>query len=378
MKPKSKTRLLITTDFYYPHWTGISKSMQYLTQSIENKYAITVLTTQFDTKLPQEETISKTRVIRSPFLFRFSRTYFSPQYIFTFVSLLKNHDVIFANAPCTYILLVSLITKLYKKKLLIYYHGDLILPKNLTNKVIEYVFNFSTFIACAVADKIATYTTDYATHSRILKHFLKKFVPILIPIRFQNKEIVPVYQLAKLKRSNKFLIGFAGRFVEEKGFDILFSAIPEVIKQIPSVHFVFAGETKMGYENFFDLHKNAFLVNKQHISLLGLLDEKSMHFFFSNIDGIILSSRSDCFPLVQAEAMLHDVPVVCADIPGARIPVTKTGFGYLFRKENPLDLASKIILMIKSHNNIIKNKSKVIRYFHYSRNVETITRFIGQ
>jgi len=378
MRPKSKLKLLITTDFYYPHWTGISKSMQYLAQSIENKYVTTVLTTQFDTRFPQEETIGKTRVIRSPFLFRFSRTYFSLQYIFKFISLLKNHDVVFANAPCTYILPISLITKLYNKKLLIYYHGDLILPKNLTNKVIEYIFNLSTFIACAVADKIATYTKDYAIHSRILKHFLIKFTPILIPIQFQNKEISPVYQLTELKRSNKLLIGFAGRFVEEKGFDILFNAIPEVIKQIPNAHFVFAGETKMGYEDFFNLHKNAFLINKQYISLLGLLDEKSMNFFFSNIDSIILSSRSDCFPLVQAEAMLHDVPVICADIPGARIPVTKTGFGYLFHKENPHDLASKIIQMIKSHKNIIKNKSKVIRYFHYSRNVETITRFIEQ
>jgi len=376
MTKTKKLKLLIISDYFYPHWTGISKAMLYLVQSIDHVYDITVLTTQFDKKLTQKQLFNKTTVIRCPAIFKISRTHISFNLILKFISLIQTQDVVFINSPCTYILILSLLTRFARKKLLVFHQGDLILPKGIKNKVIEKIFDISSLIGCLFAQKVSTYTEDYAKHSRILSRFLYKFTPLLVPVTNLDVSQKTIPQLTTLRKKHTILLGFAGRFVEEKGFDLLFKAIPKVIKTLPNVHFVFAGETKMGYENFFDTQKLAYDKIKRHVSFLGLLDAKKMNYFFSHINLILLPSRSDCFPLVQVEAMLRHVPAVCADIPGARVAVQKTRFGLLHKKEDFHDLSEKIILAVEQLDYFAKYQSQVSRFFSYETITQSITDYI--
>jgi len=368
---KKKTKVLITTDYFYPHWTGLSKSVFNLTKSLEDEFDFTVLTVRYSGNLKHKENIGKTKIIRINPLFSFSRVKYSPFLVYKFISILKDFDVVFINSPCSNILPISLIAKLFKKKLLIFHQGDLILPQGLINRLIEKVFNFSSKSSFKLADKIATYSRDYAEDSRVLFPFLNKFNPLLLPILINKPNIIK-----KLKEDRKITFGFAGRFVEEKGFDILFEAIPQIVKKMPNARFVFAGETKIGYENFFEKNKDKFQRAKKWITLLGLLNDSQMDNFYKNIDFIIVPSRSDCFNYVQAEAMLWDKPSIISDIPGARYLVKETGFGVLFKTENPIDLTEKITFALKNKEEITKNYNKVLKILNKDEIARKIKDFI--
>src|SRR5579872_3104933 len=92
---EKQMRLLLVTDFFYPHWTGIAKSMFSLTQTLQDKFRITVLTVSFDKKLARYENLPVGRqgngvhVVRSDYLFTISRSKYSMNILFDFLRLLS-------------------------------------------------------------------------------------------------------------------------------------------------------------------------------------------------------------------------------------------------------------------------------------------------
>lgn len=375
-------KILIVTDYYFPHWTGISKSIQYLTNSLRKSFDFTILTVRYNRELEQIDTIDGIKVIRENYLFPISRAKFSITLIFKFIQIVKKFNTVFINSPFTNILLVSVLTKLFNKKLIIFHQGDLVLPKGIINTLLEKIFDASTYFAFSIADKVSTYNIDYAKNSRLLKFFISKFEPLMIPIpkrsRFKSNQKSKNGKFKKLieeKRTPRIIFGFAGRFVEEKGFDILFNAIPLVISKYPNSLFVFAGEVNLGYENFFENSIKEYKKNKKYIKLLGLLDEKKMDNFYKNIDFIVVPSRSDCFNLVQAEAMLYKVPAISSNIPGLRYLVNKTGFGLTFKKESSFDLADKILQAVNKRDTYKSKYKNLLILLNYENNLKKAIKF---
>jgi glycosyltransferase involved in cell wall biosynthesis len=373
---EKQLRLLLVTDFFYPHWTGIAKSMFSLTKALKERYAITVLTVRFNRKLEKMEKIDNIAVIRSNYLFTLSRSKYSMSIVWDFLRQLWKTDCVFVNSPSANIVFFAFATKLFGRKLLIFHQGDLILPKGLFNRIIEKVFDLSCFIAFSLADKVSTYTTDYARHSRVLRGFSHKFTPVLLPVILQTKtQAEKIAKIVHLKQQKKIIFGFAGRFVEEKGFDILFRAIPAVLEKLPDAHFVIAGQ-EMSYEDFFGRNKTLFEKVKDHMTFLGLLDDSGLKNFYEEIDAIIVPSRSDCFNLVQAEAMLCGTPALVSDIPGLRYLVKESGFGLLFTSESPDALAEAIISFVNEKSRIMKNEKTLCEILDMKQIVEKASAFI--
>ena len=381
----SKKKVLLVSDYFYPHWTGIAKCMLDWTQSLKDQIDFQVLTVAYDKKLKKEEVFKDIPIHRASYLFSLSRAKYSLSLIFKSFSLIKKADTVLINSPCSNILPISFIAKLYGKKLVIFHQGDLILPKGLGNRVIEKIFDVSTKISYALASGVATYTEDYAKHSRVLKPFLNKFTPLLPPIvpsswkerkRLIGSQKDSIASLQNDKRQGKIIFGFAGRFVQEKGFDILFAAIPEIVKKIPNAHFVFAGETNMQYEHTFEKLKNQMTKVKDHLTILGLLKDAELKEFYNKIDFILIPSRSDCFPIVQCEAMLAGTPSIVADIPGARYLVKHSDFGVIFKKENPSDLAAKTVFAVRNKKKLLKNYSKLKELLQLKRNASRIAEYL--
>lgn len=372
-------KILIVTDYFYPHWTGISKSLYYLIKANIEELRFDVLTTKYKKELKNQEKIFQTIIYREPYVFSMSRVKYSFLVILKFIQLIGNYDGVFINSPCSNIFPISLLTKIFNKKLFIFHQGDLILPKGIVNKILEKVFDVSTLMSFFISNKVSTYTKDYAINSRVIKPFINKFTPLLMPITINKKNNSKnnfVYKkLLKLKKENKTIFGFAGRFVEEKGFDILLDAIPKIVKINPNVHFVFAGDTKIDYEDFYKNNLNKILISKSFFSSLGLLKDNDLNFFYNYIDFIIVPSRSDCFPLVQVEAILSGKPAIVSNIPGARVLVKETGFGLIFKKNNVEDLKEKILIAIKKRDSLLKNKNKVLSILDINNNAKKIRAY---
>jgi glycosyltransferase involved in cell wall biosynthesis len=282
------------------------------------------------------------------------------------------------NSPSAHVLPVSIIAKLFRKRLVVFHQGDLILREGPVNRVIEKVFDASSYLSFALADNVATYTTDYAEHSRVLRPFLRKFQPVMMPFPV-SAESEPDGSMtrSRVPADTKVLFGFAGRFVAEKGFDVLFDAIPQVMDAVPGAHFAFAGETNMAYEDFFGQTQDRLARVKDHVTILGLLDEEGMADFYRALDFIVMPSRSDCFPLVQGEAMKRGDPSIVSDIPGARVLVRETGYGFIVEKENPQALARGLIEAARADGSLADKYPAVLDFLDDVKNTERIARFIS-
>ena len=376
-------KIIIVTDFFYPHWTGISKSIHYLTQALASRLEFVVLTVKYDQTLSAKETVNNVCIIRKKYLFGLSRTKYSFSLLTTLISIVKQQDVVLINSPCSNIFFVSIIAKIFRKKLIIYHHGDLILPKSFLNLILEKVFDAMSLVGFLLADGLVTHTKDYAQHSRLLSKFQYKTKAIIPPLpyfdlkkttSFKDKQLQ--IKLNKISKKADLVIGFAGRFAHEKGFDVLLQAAQIIIKNGLNLQLVFAGETQLGYENTFEKSSQQILAVKNNLHFLGLLNEDQLIQFYQNIDIFVLSSRSECFGLVQAEAMAQKTPVIAPDIPGARDLVKKTKFGLLFESENPHDLAKKILELNLDLAKTQSSYKNVKSYFDNTANANKFYRFI--
>ncbi|MCX8009277.1 MAG: glycosyltransferase family 4 protein, partial [Patescibacteria group bacterium] len=327
--------ILFVLTYYTPHWTGLTEHARRLAEGFANKgHTVHVVATRHEQHLPLSEVIHGVRVTRTPVWFRVSRTLVSPLFFFRSWQAMSKTDCVIAYTPLAEIVIIAFLAKIRKKRLIIVHNGDLILPSGIHNRVIEKVFDFSSWIAGRLADRLVAHSDDYARHSRFLKQFLPKTTAILplFPPVSQTKKTVKL----EFPQNRSPIIGCAGRFVEEKGFDILLQAIPSLVRKYPRLMVVFAGELRVIYEDFFQRQQDAIKSVQSHFSAIGRLDQYEMQEFYKRLDVFVLPSRSDCLAFVQVEAMLAGVPVVATDIPGARVPVKETGMGVLVKPEDPV------------------------------------------
>lgn len=363
-------RILFLLTYYYPHWTGLSQYAKRLAEGLAQEgFQVRVLTTLHESKLRKKEVIHGVDVVRKPVLFRLSRTLLSLSLVFSFWKEIYNSQTVVVYLPYSEVLLASIISKLLHKKIVLIHNGDLHLPKGLLNKFIEMIYYLSTYLALVVADEVVIQTRDYAKHSKLLIKFKKKW-RVILPLF-----IKPHMKTRGGKRAY-YTVGFAGRFVNEKGFDILFAAIPLVIKHIPSVRFVFAGETNIPYENFYIQQKDLVFKNRQYLEFKGKLNEQEMAKFYRQCDIFVIPSRSDCFPSVGVEAMLSGVPLVVTDIAGARQQVKMTGMGSIVKSSDPVSLANGIVQVLTKKKAYSKKREKVIQFFDYEKTLGSYKRIL--
>lgn len=249
--------------------------------------------------------------------------------------------------------------------MLMTHHGDLTMPSGLWNQFVQLTVGRLQDLGAARADRITTHSQDYADHSAYLAPYLHKTVAIYPPFTFPAADRQAAEQWRRsLGLENARVIGFAGRFVEEKGFDYLLQAIPLVRASMPEARFMYAGDTRVVYERFYERCRPLVEAERAHIIEVGLIREpQRMANFYAMCDVVALPSRTDCFPSVQVEAMLSGTPVVATDIPGAREVVRVTGMGRLVAPRDPAALAQGLIEVLRNREAYLKPTEQIRRIF---------------
>ena len=223
---------------------------------------------------------------------------------------------------------IALYGKLLGRRVVFTHHGDLVMPAGAFNRVVERIVTALMVRALAMASRITVHSCDYARHSTFLSPFSEKLDCIYPPAALPVPDPIAISRWkTELALTGRPLVGFAGRWVEEKGFDILLEAIPHVLREIPEAQFLYAG-AKPDYEDFRSRCEPLLEPVRDRVTMLGLLtDPQKLADFYGMCDLFALPSRTDCFPSTQIEAILCGTPLVSADIPGAREVVEVTGMG---------------------------------------------------
>ncbi|MBC7256803.1 MAG: glycosyltransferase family 4 protein, partial [Chloroflexi bacterium] len=147
-------------------------------------------------------------------------------------------------------------------------------------------------------------------------------------------------------------------------FDYLLKAIPYVLERVPNARFVFAGEHRVVYEDFYQRCLPLIEAQKEHLVMLGLItDPRRMANFYAMCDVFALPSRTDCLASVQIEAMLCGTPVVATNIPGARQAVKRSKMGLLVTPRDEKALAEGIVRVLKQRHAYIRPYEEILATF---------------
>lgn len=191
-----------------------------------------------------------------------------------------------------------LLADLSGRKVIVTHHGDLILPDGLANRFIrDMMFTMYSFLARRAA-QIVAYSQDYADHSYYLRPFMNKVTPNYPPIHMPPPNPENVARLrAEWSKDGGPIIGFSGRFVQEKRPDSLSIRALEVMNQsYPNARVVFCGEYDIAYENTWEIHQDLVNQYRDQLIFLGLKDDMQfMADFYAACDVLALTSDSECF-----------------------------------------------------------------------------------
>lgn len=363
-------KILFVTDYYLPYISGITVYAKNLLEELsKRKYSVLVLTNKHKKDLLTQESIGKIEVLRAKPLFRLSRGFVSPGLFFDFIKMINKVDVCILNLPMPESFVFSPIAKLMGKKVILIYQANLNLPSwSIFSRLIESIVLINHIIAGFFADKIITSSKEYQLFAKYLKFFRYKQEIVTPPIKINKPNLIKSREWkSKLNLQKYFLIGFAGRFAEEKGGDILIEVASIINKKMKNFKIVFAGETNLSYENFFERNKDVIEKICDKIMFLGNVPFSDMPEFYAMIDVLAITSRADCFPAVEVEAMLCGCPVVIFDIPGGSVPVKMSKMGEIVPRYDREMFAQKILDILNNRKKYCQSREKIEEIFNYQK-----------
>ncbi len=368
-------RVLIALQYYLPHRTGYSIHVQRVAEALAARgHNVTVLTARHKIDLPRDETINGVRIIRLWAPLRVSRGMVMPSYPWALWGLLQQHDVVWLSLPLLETALIAALAKMTGRGIIATHHGDLVLPSGMFNRFIErFVFEMYAFMARR-AHRIIGYSHDYADHSYYLQPFREKVSIIFPPILMPDPNAERVAELrSQWQHNDGPIIGYAGRFVREKRPDLLIKALATTNQHYPDARVIFAGEYDIAYEDTWE--QNQYLVKQydDQLVFLGMItSQQAMANFYAACDVLVLPSDTECFALVQVEAMLCGTPVVMTDTPGGRVPVRETEMGEIVPRGNSAALGDAVVRILDDPAHYIKSREEVMLAFNFE---ETIDRY---
>jgi len=368
-------RILAALQYYLPHRTGVPIHLQRVAEAlVQRGHQVTILTARHSIELPRDETINGVRIVRLWAPIRVSRGMIMPAYPWAAWGLIRVHDVVWLHTPMLETSLMAFLTRLAGKQLIATHHGDLILPPGLFNRFVRwFTFMNYRFMARRAARLIA-YSHDYADHSYYLKPFRDRVSVIYPPIEVPEPDPARVAELrARWQNSGGPLIGYAGRFVQEKRPDLLIRALEVINQTFPQTRVVFAGEYDIPYEDTWERNQALVQRYRDQLIFLGQLSSmQAMANFYAACDVLVMPSDTECFALVQVEAMLCGTPVVMTDTPGGRVPVTVTGMGAIVPRGDWRAIGEAVVDILQHRERYVKPREVIARTFSLE---ETVNRY---
>lgn len=365
-------KILTVLTYYRPHTSGLTIYAERLAQAfVKRGHDVTVMTTQYDSTLPRQETMDGVKVTRVPVAFRLSKGVIAPTFGLVATKLVWQHDVVQMHLPQFDAPGVALRGRLFGKPAVLTYHCDLQLPSGLFNRFVNLVVDIQNNLAGIFSDHIVTYTQDYADHSPYLSRYTAKLTPILPPVELPEPAPGAVQAFADehLVKDRRPVIGMAARFASEKGLEVLLDAMPAILEKYPYAQVLFAGQ----YKNVMGEHAYATRLMPRireyetggHWKFLGILNPKQMAAFYPNLDVITVPSlnSTEAFGLVQIEAMMHGVPSVPSALPGVRQPVRMHGMGRVAEIGDSASLAEAILEVLNEADRFKQNPAEIARQY---------------
>ena len=171
---------------------------------------------------------------------------------------------------------------------------------------------------------------------------------------------------SKLDNNNIISVG---RLHPVKDFETLINVFNIVQKEISDAKLTIVGGGEE-YEKLNNLIEKLDL--KEKIKITGMLDKEDVEKNMLESSLYVMTSLTECFPMVLLEASSVGVPLISFDVPVGPKAIIKDGYnGYLIENRNIEKMANKIIEVLKDRENlkILGENSKKESYNYLPENV---------
>jgi glycosyltransferase involved in cell wall biosynthesis len=369
-------KVLVGLTYYRPHVSGLTIYVERLARSlVQRGHAVTVLTAQYDARLPRRENLHGVDLIRVPVALRVSKGVIMPTIGWEATRLVPAHDVVSLHLPQLDATGIAVRGRLWRKPVVITYHSDLILPPSFVNWLAQTVSDLGNDAAAHLADVLLAYTDDFAQHSRYLSKYLDKVkvIPPPVELPVPQPEALRAFREQYRLDGQGPVLGLAVRLAAEKGVEYLLQALPRILERCPGARVLHAGPKEAIGESAY-MQKLERLIEplRQRYTFVGTLTPEQMAVFFTCCDVHVLPSinSTETFGLVQIEAALCGTPTVASALPGVRVPTQLTGMGRTVPPRDPAALAEAILEVLEHRQHYVRPRQPIAEMFSPAKTAE--------
>jgi glycosyltransferase involved in cell wall biosynthesis len=280
------------------------------------------------------------------------------------VKMRKQIDIFIFFMGGESLLLPIMTAHLFRKKGVLIFASSSIKIQASQNDPLVGFLKISQIICCTIADVLIVYAkciiTDYS-----LKRWTKKIV-----IAREHFIDFDSFKIKKDYLSRECIVGYAGRFSEEKGLMHLLSAVPEVVRKRPDIKFLFIGDGSLHQtiEHFIQ-DKNL----NDTILLPGWVSHKALVDYLNDMKLLVIPSDTEGLPNVMLEAMACGTPVLATLVGGIPTIIKDGETGFILENNSPHCIASSIINLLDDEKivEVIGNAHQLMHNeFKFEKRVE--------
>ena len=322
---------------------------------------VVVLCGRHDDTLPAREWIEGVDVHRLRPLARLDKGVLIPGLVPATARIARSADAVIPVLPLAEALVVRAVAG---RRTLPLYVCDLRLADRPASRVVERIAAMSARAAIASSRRFCALTGDYAAASRVVGRYADRALEVRPPVdvdAFSGVDRVRARARLRIHPTAR-VVGFVGRLVAEKGIPVLAEAMRRVREVVAGAELVVAGEGDAVAGGGLGTELRALLADEPWVRFTGHLDDDDLPAFYSAVDVLALPSIDplEAYGMVQVEAMLCGTPVVASDMPGVRVPITRTGMGRLAPPGDPGGLADALVAVLSRPQEHVRSREQVL------------------
>jgi glycosyltransferase involved in cell wall biosynthesis len=374
-------RVVFVTYYYSPYVSGLTLCTRALAEGLAAcGFDVHVVAARHVPGLPSEEVMGGVTVHRLRPLAGVDKGIVVPALLPRALGLASGGGIVVPVLPLMEAAAISYL--LPRGRVCPFYVCDLRLGDGLAGRALERLAHASARAAIRRAPAYAALSEEYARASRVIGDINRPVVGVLPPVdpaRFRRCDAAGMRARLDIPVGAP-VIGFLGRLVAEKGIPVLLEAMTAVRAAMPEACLVIGGDgdAVAGGGLGPALRRLAGDAGASVI-FTGFLADDDLPAFYSMLDVLALPSTDplEAYGMVQVEGMLCGCPAVASDMPGVRIPITRTGMGLLVPPGDASALSDALLRVLRERDAFVVSHDEVAQAIDPRESIEAMASLLG-
>lgn len=270
------------------------------------------------------------------------------------IKLSRKLDVWIFTVGGDCLILPALAAKILGKKVILVITGSSWQTHSSKGDKLSKAMKILSYVLYGMFDEIIVYSQNI-----IEEYNLKKYKNKII-IAHKHFIDFEIFNIRKPIAERNNLIGYIGRFSEEKGTLNFVRAIPGVLKVQPDVSFLIGGDGKLRDQI------QEYLINnniEDKVKLLGWIPHDELPEFLNELKLMVLPSYTEGLPNIMLEGMACGTSVLATSVGSIPDFIKDEDTGFIMGSNSPDHIANNIsrALYHDDLKNIVCNAEKLVR-----------------